>query len=49
MKWPDKLMIFLSGAAAVPLAWIGLSVVNVWMHNTSDFIYASWNFFTFFR
>lgn len=45
----EKAMIFLSGVAAVPLAWIGASVVNIWLHNTTDFVYAWWNFFTMFR
>ena len=49
MSFADKAIIFISGVAAVPLAWIGLSVVNVWLHNCTDCVYSAWNFFTFFR
>lgn len=49
MNWSDKLMIFLSGVAAVPLGWIGISIVDVWLHNVTDYAYSAWNFFTFFR
>ena len=45
----DKAMVFMSGVAAAPLIWIGASVMDVWMHNTTDFVYAAWNIFTLFH
>lgn len=49
MSFADKAIIFISGVAAVPLGWIGISIVDVWLHNVSDCCYSAWNFFTFFR
>ena len=45
MKWSEKVMVFLSGASAAVMAWGFASWINVILHNTSDYVYASWNLF----